>query len=221
MSLLSELYLAIRAVPKTIYFNFKYFKLSEALKFPVLISHRVIFAKLKGDIEMDAPLKFGMVRIGFGTVRIFDQRRMRAVWHLEGKIRFRGKASIGNGTKLSVLGNLTVGQNFIISAHTQIECRKSITFGDDVLIGWDCLFMDTDGHHILNEAGRKINENKEILIGDRVWFGCRNTVLKGVSIASDVVVAANSCVYGTFDQPNCVIGGNPPKLIKENISWIG
>ncbi|MCM2996634.1 hypothetical protein M3647_04035 [Paenibacillus cellulositrophicus] len=213
-------YLGIRAIPKTVYFNLKYFRFKDAIKFPVLVSHRVVLSKMKGSVEISAPLKTAMIRIGFGKVRIFDQRRMRAVWHLEGSMVFKGSASLGNGTKLSVLGNLTMGNNFIVSAHSQIECRKRIVFGDDVLIGWDCLFMDTDGHHILKD-GRKINQNKDIIVGDRVWFGCRTTITKGVIVASDIVVATNTCLYGTFLETNCIVAGNPPEIKKRDITWVG
>lgn len=216
-----EIILAIRAIPKTVYFNFKYLKVKDAIKFPMIISHRVYLSKMKGKIIIDSNIKFGMIKVGFGKVRIFDQSKMTCVWHLEGTIIFKGRASIGNGTKLSILGTLELGNNFIISAHSQVECRKYISFGENVLIGWDCLFMDTDGHKILNYDNHLMNENKEIIIGNKVWFGARSTVLKGVQISNNNVIAANSCVTHKFSENNCIIGGYPAKIIKRNIKWEG
>lgn len=215
----SKLLLAIRSIPKTIYFNFKYFKLKDAIKFPVIVSHRVVFVKAKGKVIIDSPIKFGMITIGFGGVRIFDQQRMRSVWYLTGTINFKGSAHIGNGTKLSILGNLILGENFAISANTQISCYKKIQFGKDVLIGWNCEFIDSDAHRILNYINETINPNKEIIIGDKVWFGFGCKILKGSSIGNNVVVAADSNIFKKINANNCIIGGYPTKILKKNITW--
>lgn len=219
MSQYAKIILLLLAIPKTIYFNFKYFAIKDAIRLPVIVSHRVVLAKTKGSVVIDAPIKTGLVRIGFGGVRIFDQKYNRSIWHLMGKITFRGNTRIGYGTKLSVFGDLDFGENFSISAQTQIICNKKIVFGKDVLIGWDCLFMDSDAHHILNDDMVVINEPREITIGDKVWIGARCTVTKGSLIASNVVIATNSCVYGKYETSNCVMGGNPIKVLKEGITW--
>jgi acetyltransferase-like isoleucine patch superfamily enzyme len=219
MSFYQKFILLILAIPKTIYFNLKYFPFRDAIKFPVIVSHRVVLAKTKGKIVIDSPIKPGLIRIGFGGVRIFDRKYSRSVWHVNGKVTFKGRASLGYGTKLSVFGELIFGNNFAISAQTQIVCNKKICFGDDVLIGWDCLFMDSDAHFILNRDGVVINNPREIIIGDRVWFGARCTVTKGTIIANDVVVATNSCVYGKHETSNCIIGGNPTRILKTDITW--
>jgi acetyltransferase-like isoleucine patch superfamily enzyme len=206
-------------LPKTIYFNFKYFKFRDAIKFPVILSHRVTLARTKGKIVIDAPIETGMIRIGFGGVRIFDRKHSWGVWYLMGNITFKGRASLGYGTRLSVFGDLTFGNNFAISAQTQIVCNKKTVFGDDVLIGWDCLFMDSDAHWILNENNEPINPPREIVIGNRVWIGARCTISKGTIIGDDVVVATSSVVYGKHETPNCVIGGNPVRILKTEITW--
>lgn len=216
-----KLILLLRAIPKSIYFNFKYFDFKDAIKFPVLISHRVMLKKTKGEVIIEAPLNFGMIRIGFGEHLFFSDPKLRSTWDVDGIVKFKGSARIGNGTKLCVKGKLTLGNNFMISANSQIRCVQNITFGDDVLMGWDCLFLDTDGHKILNNEGIKVNSNKDITVGNKVWFGARSTVLKGSEIASDVVVAAGSFVLGKHDTSHCIIGGHPAGVIKENISWQG
>ena len=57
-----------------------------------------------------------------------------------------------------------------------------------------------------------------ITIGENVWIGCRALILKGVTIGDGAVVAAGAVV--TKDVPaNCVVAGNPAKIIKENVVW--
>lgn len=220
MSIYTKIILFILSLPKTIYFNLKYFKLKDAIRLPVLISHRVVLDKLKGEFIIEHPISFGLIKIGFGGVRIFDRKYSRSVWCLNGRVIFKGRASLGYGTKLSVFGGeVTFGRNFAISAQTQLICNKCISFGDDVLIGWDCLIMDTDAHHIMNTDGKVINEPEKIIIGNRVWIGARCTIIKGTIVGNDVVVATNSCMYGKNEVSNCIVGGNPVRVLKENITW--
>ena len=53
-----------------------------------------------------------------------------------------------------------------------------------------------------------------------MWIGCRNTILKGVNICNDVVIAAGSKITKNITTPNTIVGGtDSQKVLKENISW--
>jgi acetyltransferase-like isoleucine patch superfamily enzyme len=43
-------------------------------------------------------------------------------------------------------------------------------------------------------------------------------ILKGTTIGSGSVVAAGSVVKGEFPS-NVLIGGNPARILKENVNW--
>ena len=146
MNILHKVYLSIRAIPKTVLFNFRYLPLKQAIKLPIIVSHRVAFQRMGGSIRFDVPVRTNMVRIGFHENRSFDQKRERAVWHNEGTVIFKGTAYLGNGTRLANTGILTLGNNFQVSGNSSIICKHETIFGDDVLIGWDCMFMDGDAH---------------------------------------------------------------------------
>jgi len=217
MSHFTMAWLYLLGLPKTLYFNFKYLRFTEAIKLPILVSHRLYLSEMGGNIRLDKPAKFGMIRIGFGNVGIFDQQR-RSIWLVSGVVIFKGNANIGHGSKISVSGILTLGDNFAMTAESQVVCEKAITFGDDVLVSWENLFLDTDFHKI-RINGCITNAPKEIVIGNHVWFGCRCTILKGTLIADEIVVAANSTLSGRFDQSHTIIGGNPAQVLKEQVSW--
>ena len=51
-------------------------------------------------------------------------------------------------------------------------------------------------------------------IGDNVWLGDHSTVLKGVTIGDNSVVAARAVVTRDV-PPNVVVAGSPAKVIKE------
>ena len=208
------------SIIKTIWFNLKYFRLRDALRFPVLVSRRVKLDKMEGEITLPSNIKMGMIKIGFDGVGIFDSRYSRAIWSVSGKVNFQGNCTFGQGSKISVgkNGYLTLGNNFIITAESSIVCHLKITFGDDVLISWDNLFMDTDFHHIYNN-NEKINTDKEINIGNNVWIGVRNVILKGTSIASNTIVGGNSLINKKFKHENVLLAGQPAQIKKTDLTW--
>lgn len=209
----------ILSLPKSIYFNLKYFPILTALKLPILISYRTKLASMKGRVVL-GKIKTGIVKFGFGYVGIFDKNNSRSIWENSGIVHFNGKASIGHGSKLSIgkCGILTVGNNFVITAESQIICNKNITIEDNVLISWQCLIMDTDFHDIFQNK-IKVNNDKDIIIRQNVWLGCRSTILKGVEVYEHNVIAANTNLVNTIKESHVIIGGNPGMIIKKSIDW--
>ena len=54
---------------------------------------------------------------------------------------------------------------------------------------------------------------KPVEIGNDVWIGGNVTILPGITIGNNVVVAAGAVV--TKDVPdNCVVGGVPARILK-------
>lgn len=211
--------LKLLGLPKTIFFNLRCLPLSQAIKIPVFVSHRVWLMDLSGRVIIMGPVRTGMIEIGFGEVGIFDRDRSRTIWQVSGYVEFNGAASIGHGSKISVSGVLRLGDNFTITAESSIVAKKSVSFGNNALISWDALIMDTDFHRILDIDGVHINPDATVVIGNNVWIGCRTLVLRGASIADGVVVAAASVVHGHAGVENSVIGGSPAKTLREGISW--
>lgn len=218
MKYLSKILFIFFAIPKTLYFNFKYLPFRQAVKLPILISHRVWLLNLSGNVTV-SKVEFGAVRIGFGSVGIFDKKKSRTIWQVSGTIEFEGKAAIGHGCKLSVSGHLRIGDNFNITAESTVVAHNRIHIGYNVLISWDVLIMDSDHHKIFDQKGNQINPPAPVVIGNRVWIGCRVLILKGVTISDGSVVAAHSTVVKAIETKNCLIGGNPAKVIKNDISW--
>ncbi|ADV48888.1 hypothetical protein Celal_1577 [Cellulophaga algicola DSM 14237] len=207
---------------KTLIINFKYLPFTQAIYLPIFVSRKCNLLVLKGEIKIEGKISPGLVQIGYGKIGIFDKRYSRSVLEIKGKITFKGKARIGQGSKLSVgsKGHMILGNNLLVTAESSIVSHKKISIGDDVLISWDVLIMDTDFHSIYTENGEKINPNKDIVIGDRVWIGCRCLILKGSEIPNKSVIAANT-VYSTnkLKENNSIIGGIPVRVIKERVTW--
>ncbi|MBB6111117.1 hypothetical protein SAMN05421821_110136 [Mucilaginibacter lappiensis] len=207
---------------KSIIFNFRYFPFKTAIKFPVLISSNVFLHKTKGRVIINAPIRTALVQIGYGSIGVTDFKRSRAVWEVDGDVVFNGRAFIMHGCKINVFKNaeLIFGDDFNMSTECAIVAAKKITIGDHSGISWESLVMDTDFHHIADQAtGEVFNHPKEIIIGDNVWVGCKCTILKGAVIPSGSVVAANSMVTKTLSGENSIFGGNPMRVLKTGIKW--
>lgn len=165
---------------------------------------------------------FAMIRIGFHKVPICDVRDATVIdVSKNGELIFHGTAHIGHGTKIHVAldARLELGDNFAISASSQINCYKRIEFGRNIQFSWDCLVMDSDTHEIFDANGNLINEPREIVFGNHIWIGCRTTILKGSRIPDNCVIGACSLVLGRNFEKESIIAGNPARSIKKIRNW--
>ena len=208
---------------KTFYFNLYYLPFSQAVRLPILIYRHTDLYQMKGEIVFDCPLQPGMVKIGPHGLGTQDRRYSRTIWEVKGKLQIRGRASFGRGSRISIGkgATLSIGRSFCITGGSSIICQKNISFGDDCLLSWDILIMDTDFHHIMDKDGCVLNRPQPIKIGNHVWIGCRNTILKGVTMADHTVVAANSTITHSNVSPHSVVGGHgkDARILKKDIDW--
>lgn len=205
----------------TLYFNFKYLPIKQAIKLPILVSRRVRIRIASGSITIKGTITTGMIRVGMDSVGIFDNIKSRSIWQVQGNIIFHGRCFLGHGCKISVAPNaiLSFGKDFACSAESTISAVKQISIGNKCLFSWDILMMDTDWHIIRDYNHNILNPAKPISIGNNVWVGCRTTITKGVEIADGTIIAAGSIVTKSIVEPNCIFGKNPLQLIKRNVIW--
>ena len=212
----------ILSIPKSLWVSLHYFPLAEALRLPVCVRYNVILKSLKGSVTVNStPPHLGRLSVGFGDVGLYDKRYNRSVLEIYGKVVVNGKASLGTGSVLSVSskGCVTFGNNFCNTANVQIVCGDRITFGDDVLVSWDTLVMDTDFHKVKNlKTDEVYEETGPIEIGDNVWIGCRAVVLKGSKIPNGCILGTDSVCTKPHETENCVIAGNPAAIRKTGVT---
>jgi acetyltransferase-like isoleucine patch superfamily enzyme len=217
---IARAWLVLLGLPKSILFNLRYLPLAQAVRLPILVSHRVALLDLRGRVTLAGPVRPGMVLLGFGTVGAFDYRRSRSVWQVDGEVVFEGPARLGNGFKLSVAGRVTFGAGFVLSAESQIVCQHRISFGSGCLVSWDVLIIDSDFHAIhSSQDGAAASIQAPVALGERVWIGARAIVLKGVRLADDVVVAAGAVVASSEEASNVLLAGNPARVLRTGVRW--
>lgn len=208
---------------KTIYLNFSCFPFRDAIKMPIIVYHGTKIRSSSGGAVLKTKAKTGMIRLGCRSLGTLDPRSSTTIWEVRGRIEFGGNANFGLGSRISVFtgATLKLGNHFGTTGNTTIICQKDISFGDDCMLSWDILIMDSDWHQITNLNGSILNYPSQIRIGNHVWIGCRCTILKGVTINNNSIIAAGSLITKSCEDGNCIIfqsGGNL-RILKEEVDW--
>ena len=112
------------------------------------------------------------------------------------------------------LANLRIGDNVYIGPNSFINCHELIEIHDEVLIGPNCVI--TSGNHSNHNKSFRFSKSitAPISIGKGSWIAANCTIIAGVSIKNNVLIAANSCVTKSTTESS-IYGGVPAKFIKK------
>lgn len=124
--------------------------------------------------------------------------------------------TVGYMEARSSSAKIHIGKNVIINNGFSIICDKTLVYiGDESLIGVKVEIVDSDFHGI-NPKERRSNNHlcSSVIIERNVFIGNRVTILKGVRIGENSIVANSSVVTKSFPA-NVILGGNPARVLKE------
>ena len=107
--------------------------------------------------------------------------------------------------------NINIGEEVFINACCHFQDHGGVTIGDGCQIGHNVVFATLN--HELEPEKRKTTRPATIVLGKNVWIGSNATILQGVKIGDNAVVAAGAVVTKDV-PPNTVVGGVPAKFIK-------
>jgi acetyltransferase-like isoleucine patch superfamily enzyme len=108
--------------------------------------------------------------------------------------------------------SIRVGRNVFVNQNCTFYDLGGIDIADEVMIGPNVSLI-TSGHPLEPSRRRAFVVAKPIVIGRNVWIAAGATVIGGVTIGENSVVAAGSVV--TKDVPaNTLVGGNPARIIR-------
>ncbi len=125
--------------------------------------------------------------------------------------RIWGMDAMGDTSTVTVHINRLRDKLEKVDKDCQFIDTGGITIGDGALIGHNVVLATIN--HDLEPEHRADLWLKPIHIGKNVWIGANATILAGVSIGENAVVAAGAVV--TKDVPDGVmVGGVPAKIIK-------
>ena len=124
--------------------------------------------------------------------RVFHRRGTEYVNH------FFRKHGVKIGSKCLIYSNILTSDSYLIEIK------------DGVCISIDVQFVTHD-FSIKKVLPDKANLFGKIIIGNNCFIGERSTLLYGVELADNIIVAAGSVVTKSFSESNIIIGGNPAR----------
>jgi acetyltransferase-like isoleucine patch superfamily enzyme len=156
----------------------------------------------------------GRLYLGIGG-GIFNENDVTSL-NVEGKLQIEGSVYIGKGCRFYIQeGAECTLKNCHFSGMVIAGIKKSLHVGERSVIAWNVELLDWNHHEMIYEG---VKEKSGIWIGDRVWIASGAKVLPGVKIGNGSIVAANAVV--TKDVPeNVLVGGNPARILRENVKW--
>jgi acetyltransferase-like isoleucine patch superfamily enzyme len=108
--------------------------------------------------------------------------------------------------------DISVGRNVFINQNCTFYDLGGLDISDDVMIGPNVSII-TSGHPIEPSQRRACVTARPIVIERNVWIAAGATIIGGVTVGENSVVAAGSVVTKDV-PPNTLVGGNPARVIR-------
>lgn len=109
-------------------------------------------------------------------------------------------------------GEIRVGRHVFVNQNCTFYDLGGLDIADDVLIGPNVSLI-TAGHPVEPSQRRATTIGKPIVIERNVWIAAGATVIGGVTVGENSVVAAGAVVTRDV-PPNTLVGGNPARVIR-------
>ncbi|MGY4857278.1 DapH/DapD/GlmU-related protein [Cryobacterium sp. AP23] len=170
-------------------------------------------------IEGGSPLHSAMLEVSQGALKITAE--MNSGYHEPERVRQLLAQLTGRAIDESVTlfppfysdfgKNIALGKRIFINSGCKFQDQGGVVIGDDSLIGHNVVMATLN--HDLSPTRRADMHPAPITIGRNVWIGTNATILPGVTIGDNAVVAAASVV--TKDIPaNAVVVGSPARVVR-------
>jgi acetyltransferase-like isoleucine patch superfamily enzyme len=108
--------------------------------------------------------------------------------------------------------DIRVGRNVFVNQNCTFYDLGGLDIADDVMIGPNVSII-TSGHPVAPSQRRASVVAKPVVIERNVWIAAGATIIGGVTVGENSVVAAGSVVTRDV-PPNTLVGGNPARVIR-------
>lgn len=158
--------------------------------------------------EMEMHMEQARVLFKFNNTMPFSPENADALHNLFGD-RLGRNSTVQPRLKGVCFDRVHIGANVMIMPDCLMMARGGITIEDDAMIAANVQLI-SNNHDLYD---RNILICKPVCIGRKAWIGAGATILPGVSVGENAVVAAGAVVTKDV-APNTIVGGNPAKFIK-------
>ena len=209
--------------PYSFYFNLHYLPFKQAIKFPVLLFKPKLL-KCRGEVVIESEtIKTGMIQLGEYLVSLYPNKGI--VWENNGgKVIFKGSCIIGNSSAISIgeKGHCELGNNFRATTGLKLTSHYSVQFGENTLIAWDVIVMDSSFHRLKNRNGEfKSKGYAPIVVGKNNWITTRCMILSGTKTPDYCTIGADCILNKDYSgyPTHILLAGNPIEVKAKDV-WI-
>lgn len=176
----------------------------------------------------------------FVTLRVWKYKFLSDCQRISGKpnlylpilLNGKGKISFGKNVQIGVSAahftystynyilaydensEVVLGDNVVMANGASIQATSKITIEDNVMIGINCLLVDSDGHDLDPEKRMSgVPKRGDITVKKNVIIYYNSVVFKGVTIGENSVIGACSVVTKDI-PPNVFAAGSPARVIR-------
>lgn len=107
--------------------------------------------------------------------------------------------------------NIRFGKGVFVNSGCCFQDQGGVSLGDGTFVGHQVVFATLN--HSLSPADRGSMTASPITVGKNVWIGSHATILAGVTVGDNSVVAAGAVVTRSLPA-NVVAAGVPAKVVK-------
>jgi acetyltransferase-like isoleucine patch superfamily enzyme len=129
---------------------------------------------------------------------------------------FQSKFSVHFTSQVNTSDNINFNgiktkNSFAYSGNCYIQAINGIELGYNTIFapGVKIISANHDFTNLNNHL-----KQRPIIIGDNCWIGCNAVLLPCVEIGDNCIIGAGSVVNKSFKENNCLIAGNPAKIMK-------
>ena len=196
------------------------FPFSVAKKLPVFFYGKVKFGSLIGSIQIEAPIKRGMIGYGQKFEKMTKSKGI-AEFILNGTLVFKGHAHFGKDVFFCVEKDAYCEFGFMgcLGSDVKLICTNKIIIGNWAGIGYESQVIDTNSHPMKNTLTEEYYPmSGPIIIGNHNAISNRVSIMANTQTPDHCVVASNSLCNKDYTSLGHLIllGGVPAKLIKSN-----
>lgn len=205
---------------KTVYLNFRLLPFRVACRLPVFVYGPTKFYSLAGTVEIQGPIKRGMIKLGRECGFFSAQKKFSMILLDAGtKICFQGPCifDVGYVLRLTDSAYVEFGKHTRFGSGVKILGEHSIIIGSYTGVSHDTCIMDSNMHFTVDITSSLVADKAgEVIIGKYNWIACGCLIRKG-AVTKDYTIAASKSLlnkdYTRLEGDFLTLAGSPAKVV--------
>lgn len=184
--------------------------------------NNIYIMKSDGSISRDIIGKDNSIEVARGGIIKNLYIRIRGN---NNQLRVGPRVQIGPGCSIWMEGNnisIEIQDDTTITRDCQLcaqEDNTKISIGKDCMLSNNIIIRTSDSHPYYDGiTGERLNEARNIIIGEHVWLAPNSKIMKGSVIGNGCIVGSDTSTNRIYPV-NSLIVGRPARIVRSDIRW--